>query len=252
VNPVAHPPLYDGAFCRASSWVLLFASVQRLLRADWRKEVLNSDTKRYKKRSGSAVATGRRFFGQAQREALVAAAELGGLTVLGLVSEHACAALQWGIDRDFVNNTKTVIMYDMGAGSATATLVHYSSFSGKDFGKAKTFGQFEVKGVTWDANCGAADLDMLLVEHFAAEFNAKHLKRKDDVLNYPRVRTLKKAFTSRSPRLFTRTQPQWVCSRHVYETAYRQRGKAPTVTTDPSQETMGVRQRPTSVRRRPV
>jgi hypoxia up-regulated 1 len=131
----------------------------------------------------------RRFFGQAQREALVAAAELGGLNVLGLVSEHACAALQWGIDKDFANNTKTVIMYDMGAGSATATLVHYSSFAGKEFGKAKTFGQFEVKGVTWDANCGAADLDMLLVEHFAAEFNEKHLKGKDDVLNYPRVRS---------------------------------------------------------------
>jgi hypothetical protein len=26
--------------------------------------------------------------------------------VLGLVSEHACAALQWGIDKDFANETK--------------------------------------------------------------------------------------------------------------------------------------------------
>ena len=43
-----------------------------------------------------------------------------------------------------MGSVQNVIMFDMGAGSSTATLVHYSSFSGKEFGKTKTFGQFEV------------------------------------------------------------------------------------------------------------
>eukprot|EP00959_Pyramimonas_sp_CCMP1952_P002019 41414-Pyramimonas_sp.AAC.1 len=46
------------------------------------------------------------FFGQAQRELLLQAANLAGMNVLSLVSEHAAAALQWGIDKDFVNNTQ--------------------------------------------------------------------------------------------------------------------------------------------------
>lgn len=46
------------------------------------------------------------FFGQAQRQALLDAADIAGLNVLSLVGEHAAAALQWGIDKDFVNNTK--------------------------------------------------------------------------------------------------------------------------------------------------
>mmetsp|Transcript_26557 Transcript_26557/g.57755 ORF Transcript_26557/g.57755 Transcript_26557/m.57755 type:complete len:464 (-) Transcript_26557:607-1998(-) len=132
------------------------------------------------------------FFGQAQRELLLQAADLAGLNVLSLVSEHAAAALQWGIDKDFVNNTQDVIFYDLGFGSAVASLVRFSSFKGKEFGKAKNFGQFEVKAVTWDDNAGVGDLDMLLVEHFADEFNQK--LKGEDVRKYPKAMAkLKKA-----------------------------------------------------------
>eukprot|EP00976_Prorocentrum_cordatum_P046547 940552-Prorocentrum_minimum.AAC.3 len=77
-----------------------------------------------------------------------------------------------------------VIFYDLGFGSAVASLVRFSSFKGKEFGKVKNFGQFEVKAVTWDATAGVGDLDMLLVEHFADEFNQK--LNGDDVRKYPK------------------------------------------------------------------
>eukprot|EP00238_Polyblepharides_amylifera_P003501 CAMPEP_0196575666 /NCGR_PEP_ID=MMETSP1081-20130531/5089_1 /TAXON_ID=36882 /ORGANISM="Pyramimonas amylifera, Strain CCMP720" /LENGTH=964 /DNA_ID=CAMNT_0041894035 /DNA_START=70 /DNA_END=2964 /DNA_ORIENTATION=- len=126
------------------------------------------------------------FYSQSQREAMLLAADLAGLNVLSLVTEHAAAALQWGIDKEFGNETKEVVLYDMGAGSVTASLVQYSSFIGKEGGKNKTFGQFEVKSVAWDHSVGAGNLDALLVNHFADQFNTKWGKG-DDVRNYPKA-----------------------------------------------------------------
>lgn len=63
------------------------------------------------------------FFGQAQRLALKAAAELAGLNVLGLINTHAAAALQFGIERDFSNKTSNVILYDQGSGSTEVALI---------------------------------------------------------------------------------------------------------------------------------
>jgi hypoxia up-regulated 1 len=51
------------------------------------------------------------FFGQGQRAMLLQAADLAGLNVLSLVSEHAAAALQYGIDKEFVNNTQVRVTY---------------------------------------------------------------------------------------------------------------------------------------------
>ena len=62
----------------------------------------------------------------------------------------------------------------MGATSVGAALVRYSTFDGKEGGKKKTRGQFEVKAVAWDASCGGEDMDMLLIDHFTSEFDAKH------------------------------------------------------------------------------
>lgn len=58
-----------------------------------------------------------RRFGQAQRRAVLDAAGLAGLNVLSLINTHAAAALQFGIERSFVNKTEHVIFYDMGHSS---------------------------------------------------------------------------------------------------------------------------------------
>lgn len=125
------------------------------------------------------------YFGQTQRQAISEAARLAGLTVLSLVNNHAAAALQHGIARNFANKTEHVIFYDMGASSVEAALIKYSSYDVKEFGKVNTHSQFEVKDVAWDANAGAQYLDMLLVNHFADQFEAKHAG--SDVRSNPRA-----------------------------------------------------------------
>ena len=50
------------------------------------------------------------FWGQAQRQAMTAAAGLAGLNVLSLINSHAAAALQFGIERDFTDKVKNVVL----------------------------------------------------------------------------------------------------------------------------------------------
>ena len=101
------------------------------------------------------------------------AADIAGLNILAEVSDVSCAALQWGIDKEFPNATWTII-YDIGASSSSAALVRYSTFDGKEAGKKKKHGQFELKAVKWDSGVGGENLDMLLVDHFTKEFDEKH------------------------------------------------------------------------------
>mmetsp|Transcript_27424 Transcript_27424/g.69745 ORF Transcript_27424/g.69745 Transcript_27424/m.69745 type:complete len:1029 (-) Transcript_27424:524-3610(-) len=126
------------------------------------------------------------YFGQAQRQALVDAANLVGINVMGLINTHTAAALQFGIERDFANKTQNVILYDMGSGSTLVSLVRYSSYNIKEAGKPKPISQLEVKDVDWDADLGANQLDALLGEHFAKAFADKHKLQVDDVLGNPK------------------------------------------------------------------
>lgn len=48
------------------------------------------------------------WMGIAQRQAIMDAARLAGLNVLGLINTHAAAALQFGIERDFSKKEQTV------------------------------------------------------------------------------------------------------------------------------------------------
>ena len=114
------------------------------------------------------------YFGQTDRYALYDAADVAGLNILAEVSDLSCAALQWGIDKEFTPEGTWTIIYDMGATSVGAALVKYSSWEGKDAGKKKQHGQFEVKAVKWDASTGGEDMDLLLIDHFLDEFDAKH------------------------------------------------------------------------------
>lgn len=72
------------------------------------------------------------------------AAELAGINVLALVNEHSGAALQYGIDKDFSNESRNVVFYDMGSGSTYAALVQFSAYKTKEFGKTVSVNQFQV------------------------------------------------------------------------------------------------------------
>lgn len=90
-----------------------------------------------------AVITVPAFFGQAERKAVMQAAQLAGIKVLGLINEHAGAALQYGIDKDFTNESRHVILYDMGSGSTYAALIYFSSYKAKEYGKTVSINQFQ-------------------------------------------------------------------------------------------------------------
>lgn len=113
------------------------------------------------------------YFSQTQRRALYDAADIAGLNVMALVSDVSCAALQWGIDKDFAKNeTRNVIFYDVGSSHSSASLVEFGALSERR--SKKTYGSFVVKSVEWNDNFGGEDLDVLLVNHFLEEFQEKH------------------------------------------------------------------------------
>lgn len=126
------------------------------------------------------------YFGQAERRGLVQAAQLAGINVLSLINEHSGAALQYGIDKDFSNESRYVVFYDMGASSTYAALVYFSAYSGKEFGKTVSINQFQVKDVRWDPKLGGQDMETRLVEFFADEFN-KQVGNGVDVRKSPKA-----------------------------------------------------------------
>jgi hypoxia up-regulated 1 len=132
------------------------------------------------------------FFSQSQRQAVIDAAGLAGLNVLGLINSHSAAALQFGIERNFENNTQTVVLYDIGSGSTEVTLVKYSTYSVKEGGRPKVYSQFEIKDAEWDSELGGNSLDALLVSHFGKVFMQKHPKATDIFQNPKSMAKLKK------------------------------------------------------------
>uniref|UniRef100_A0A7N0T8T2 Heat shock 70 kDa protein 17 n=1 Tax=Kalanchoe fedtschenkoi TaxID=63787 RepID=A0A7N0T8T2_KALFE len=118
-----------------------------------------------------AVITVPPYFGQAERKGILLAAQLAGVNVLSLINEYAGAALQYGIDKDFSNESRHVIFYDMGARSTYAALVYFSSYKTKEFGKTVFANQFQVKDVRWNSDLGGQHMESRLIEYFADEFN---------------------------------------------------------------------------------
>lgn len=118
-----------------------------------------------------AVITVPPYFGQGERKGLINAAQLAGLNVLSLINEHSGAALQYGIDKNFGNESRYVVFYDMGSSSTYAALVHFSAYNTKEYGKTVSANQFQVRDVRWNAELGGQDMEKRLVEHFADEFN---------------------------------------------------------------------------------
>lgn len=92
-----------------------------------------------------AVITVPPYYGQAERRGLLQAAQLAGINVLSLINEHSGAALQYGIDKEFSNESRHVIFYDMGSSSTYAALVYFSAYKAKEFGKTVSVNQFQVK-----------------------------------------------------------------------------------------------------------
>ncbi|KAE8655556.1 Heat shock 70 kDa protein 17 [Hibiscus syriacus] len=126
------------------------------------------------------------YFGQSERKGILRAAELAGINVISLINEHSGAALQYGIDKDFSNESRHVIFYEMGSSSTYAALVYFSAYNAKEYGKTVPVNQFQVKDVRWDSELGGRNMELRLVEYFADEFN-KQVGNGVDVRKHPKA-----------------------------------------------------------------
>lgn len=135
-----------------------------------------------------AVITVPGFFNQAERRALIQAAELAGLKVLQLINDYMAVALNYGVfGRTEINDSAHYIMfYDMGASSTTASIVSYQNMKTKERGFLETNPHVSVLGVGYDRTLGGLDMQIRLQHHLAREFDA--LKRTpNSVFKSPRA-----------------------------------------------------------------
>lgn len=125
-----------------------------------------------------AVITVPAFFNQAERRAVLQAAQIAGLKVLQLINDNTAVALNYGVFRrkDIDNTAKNVMFYDMGSGSTTATIVSYQTVKTKESG---TQPQLQIRGVGFDRGLGGFEMDLRLRDHLAKLFNEQKKSKKD-------------------------------------------------------------------------
>ncbi|KAF7593273.1 lumenal Hsp70 protein [Aspergillus hancockii] len=126
------------------------------------------------------------FYTAEEKRSLELAAELAGLNVDALISEGLAVGLNYATSRQFpsVSNGQKPeyhVVYDMGAGSTTASVLRFQSRSVKDVGKFnKTIQEVHVLGTGWDKTLGGDSLNDLVVRDMIAEL-VQNKKLKDRV-----------------------------------------------------------------------
>jgi hypoxia up-regulated 1 len=116
------------------------------------------------------------FYTVDERRALEVAARLAGMKVLSVVSDGLAVGLNYATSREFPDVTKDGkpeinLVFDMGAGSTSATVVKFQGRSVKDVGKRnKTIQEIQVMGTGWDRTLGGDALNSLIVEDMVSTF----------------------------------------------------------------------------------
>ncbi|XP_060764140.1 hypoxia up-regulated protein 1 [Neoarius graeffei] len=118
------------------------------------------------------------FFNQAERRAVLQAAQMAGLKVLQLINDNTAVALNYGLFRrkDINSTAQNVMFYDMGSGSTTATIVTYQTVKTKEAG---TQPQLQIRGVGFDRTLGGFEMELRLRDHLAKVFNGQKKSKKD-------------------------------------------------------------------------
>ncbi|KAF6238501.1 hypothetical protein HO173_003469 [Letharia columbiana] len=110
------------------------------------------------------------FYTVEERKAVILAADLAGLRVLSLISDGLSVGLNYATSRTFptVNEggkPEIHLVYDMGAGSTTATVLRFQGRTVKDVGKYnKTIQEVQVLGTSWDKTLGGDALNRVILE----------------------------------------------------------------------------------------
>lgn len=132
-----------------------------------------------------AVFTIPPFYTVDERRAIQNAAELADMKVMALVTDGLAVGVNFATSRTF-KESETHLIYDMGAGYTTATIVRFQGKTVKDVGKFnKTVQEVAVLSAGWDRTLGGDILNDLIVEHMINQFieskaaKAAHLSASD-------------------------------------------------------------------------
>lgn len=117
-----------------------------------------------------AVITYPAYYTAEERRSVELAAELAGLHVEALISDGLAVGLNYATSRTFPSvsdgeQPEYHLVYDMGAGSTTATVLRFQSRAVKDIGRFnKTVQEVHVLGAGWDRTLGGDALNELIVD----------------------------------------------------------------------------------------
>ncbi|CCG81029.1 Related to stress protein ORP150 [Taphrina deformans PYCC 5710] len=143
-----------------------------------------------------AVLTVPPFFDHRQRAALLTAAELANLRPLELLNDGLAVAMDYAKSRTF-DQPQIHAIFDVGAGSTSATIVRFSSASVKDVGRLnKTVTTIEVLGTEATDRVSGNVMSERIFHHLVEEFDtSKAEKASSSVKTNPRAlaRLLKEA-----------------------------------------------------------
>lgn len=116
------------------------------------------------------------FYTAEEKRALQLGAELAGLRVLGLISDGQAVGLNYATTRSFDpkkpdSKPEYHVVYDMGAGSTTATILKFHGKTIKGPGKKnQTVQEVQVLGVGHDRYLGGDSLNDMVVQDMISKF----------------------------------------------------------------------------------
>ena len=116
------------------------------------------------------------FYTVEEKRALELATDLAGLRLLSMVSDGMAVGINYATSRTFDSiseggNPEYHLVYDMGAGSTTATLLRFQGRIVKDGAKRnKTIQEVQVLGTGYDQTLGGDTLNALIVNNMVEKF----------------------------------------------------------------------------------
>jgi len=105
-----------------------------------------------------AVITVPAIFGESERAATKAAAEIAGLNVIGIIEEPVAAAIAYGLNKE----NSTYLVFDLGGGTFDISVMRKQ---GDNFTMLRTDGDRRLGGTDWDKD---------IAKYMAAQFKAEH------------------------------------------------------------------------------
>lgn len=108
-----------------------------------------------------AVITVPAYFDDNQRTATKDAGTIAGLEVLRLVNEPTAASLAYGIDKQDEEDVN-ILVFDLGGGTLDVTIMEFGD------------GLFNVQSTSGNTKLGGTDMDNVLINYLAEEFEKKN------------------------------------------------------------------------------